>query len=121
MAQRTVVQLVDDIDGTQISAGEGETVTFALDGTAYEIDVTKDHAKQLREALSLYIANGRRRGGGRGRGAGSGSVPSQRRGSGERDYDPKTLRIWAQSNKIDVPARGRIPHAVVERYRAAGN
>ncbi len=120
MAQRTVVQLVDDIDGTQISNGEGETVAFALDGAAYEIDVTNEHAKQLRDALSLYIANGRRVGGGRGRAASTATVPAQRRGSTTRDYDPKALRVWAQSNKIDVPARGRIPQAVVAKYKAAG-
>ena len=38
MAQRTVVQLVDDIDGTQITDNQGETVTFGLDRATYEID-----------------------------------------------------------------------------------
>ena len=47
MAQRTIVQLVDDIDGTQIASGEGGTVTFLLDGAADEIDPTNEHAKQL--------------------------------------------------------------------------
>ena|SRR5689334_5559132 len=121
MAQRTVVQLVDDIDGTQMGKGDGETVTFALDGAAYEIDVTNEHAKQLRDALDLYVSNGRRVGGGRGRPAASSNVPAQRRSSGARDYDPKAIRKWAQSNKVDLPARGRIPQAVVEQYKAAGN
>src|SRR3954451_7157942 len=72
MAQRTVVQLVDDIDGTQIADNQGETVTFGLDGATYEIDLTSQNAKQLRDAVQLYVANARRISGGRGRPAGSG-------------------------------------------------
>src|SRR3954452_661641 len=80
MAQRTVVQLVDDIDGTQIADNQGETVTFGLDGATYEIDLTDQNAKQLRDAAQIYVAKGRRVGVGRGRpaassrGTGSGST-----------------------------------------------
>ena len=35
--------------------------------------------------------------------------------------EPKAVRAWAASNKIEIPARGRIPAAVIEQYRAAGN
>src|SRR3954453_1124103 len=80
MAQRTVVQLVDDIDGTQIADNEGETVTFGLDGATYEIDLTDQNARQLRNAVQVYIANARRVSGGRGRPAGLANVPTQRRG-----------------------------------------
>jgi hypothetical protein len=38
-----------------------------------------------------------------------------------RDYDPKAVRKWAASNKVDVLARGRIPREVLERFRAEGN
>ena len=34
---------------------------------------------------------------------------------------PKAVRRWAESKKIDVPARGRIPADVLEKFRAAGN
>lgn len=40
MAQRVLTQLVDDIDGTELEDGQGETVTFALDGSNYEIDLS---------------------------------------------------------------------------------
>src|SRR6266508_2631413 len=39
MAQRLEVQLTDDIDGTEIRSGKGETVSFGLDGNSYEIDL----------------------------------------------------------------------------------
>ena len=59
MAQRRVVTLEDDLDGGTAS----ETVTFALDGVTYEIDLNDTHAVDLRETLSAYIAPGRRTGG----------------------------------------------------------
>ena len=36
MAQRTIVQLTDDLDGKPISEGKGETIRFSLDRTDYE-------------------------------------------------------------------------------------
>ena len=124
MAQRTVIQLVDDIDGTQITDNQGETVTFGLDGATYEIDLTDQNAKQLREAVQVYIANGRRIGGGRGRSAGTGGVPTQRRSggasSGKRDPEQtKAIKDWARANGHKVAERGRISQRVIEAYEAA--
>ena len=48
MAQRVQVQLVDDLSGEEAQ----ETVRFGLDGTNYEIDLTEQNAKSLRDALS---------------------------------------------------------------------
>jgi hypothetical protein len=122
VASRTVVQKVDDLDGTDITDGQGETITFIVDGAQYEIDLTNEHARQLRDAFSVYVANGRRISGGRGRSSGSATVPAQRVGSGSaRDYDPKAIRKWAESNRVALPARGRMPQAVVQQYKAAGN
>ena len=47
MAQKTQVILVDDIDGSAAT----QTVTFALDGVSYEIDLTDEHAAELRADL----------------------------------------------------------------------
>ncbi|MFV0374362.1 Lsr2 dimerization domain-containing protein, partial [Microbacterium sp.] len=60
MTRRIVHQLVDDIDGTVLEVGSGETVLFSLDGTAYEIDLTDSNAAALRGALEPYTAAGRR-------------------------------------------------------------
>lgn len=114
MAQRTRIELVDDLDGTVFEPGEGETITFSLSGVTYEIDLSRSNAEALRSALQPYITVGRRTGGGRGRrGAGT--------GAGTRGYDPKAVRKWAESNGVDVPARGRIPADILERYKAEGN
>ena len=110
MAQRVVIRKTDDIDGSEAN----ETVTFAVDGITYEIDLTDAHAEELRATVRRFAAAGRRVGGA-GRRASTGADKSA------QDYDPKAVRAWAGSHKIALPARGRIPAAVVEQYRAAGN
>ncbi|WES64818.1 Lsr2 family protein [Microbacter sp. GSS18] len=113
MARRIVHQLVDDIDGTVLEVGEGETVTFSLDGVAYEIDVTDAHAGELRDALAPFIAAARTVSS---RGA-TPSAPRKRRRSGQQDYS--AIREWAKANGYDVSERGRVPASVLEAYEAA--
>ncbi|MFB6838784.1 Lsr2 family protein [Streptomyces sp. NPDC056361] len=112
MAQRVVVTLSDDIDGGEAA----ETVAFGLDGKMYEIDLNAANAKKLRKALAPYLAAGRK-------------LPARMaagRSPSIETYthtalapDPAAVRAWAQSNKMDVPARGRIPKRVYEAFRAA--
>lgn len=120
MARRIVHQLVDDLDGTVLEVGDGETVLFSLDGAAYEIDLTHENAAALRAALEPYTAVARSvsaRGAGAGRGAsGAGSARRQKR-TGQRDYAP--VRAWAAKNGHTVSERGRVPAAVIEAYDAA--
>ena len=101
MARRTRIELVDDLDGKVLSKSDGETVSFSLDGVTYEIDLGKKNAEKLRAALRDYIAAGRKTASGRLRRAGTTTT--------SRDYDPKAVRKWAASNKVDVPTRGRRP------------
>jgi hypothetical protein len=123
MTRRIVHQLVDDLDGTVLEVGSGETVLFSLDGTAYEIDLTDENAAALRAAIAPFITaarsvSARARGGARVASAGdrSGSARPQKR-SGQRDYTP--IRAWAASNGYTVSERGRVPAAVLEAYDAA--
>ncbi|WP_185923638.1 histone-like nucleoid-structuring protein Lsr2 [Streptomyces sp. WAC05374] len=113
MAQRVVVTLFDDIDGGEAA----ETVTFGLDGKTYEIDLNPANAKKLRKALAPYMAAGRRQTGAATGGGGSRSRAAYKHTSLEPD--PAAVRAWAQSNKMDVPARGRIPKRVYEAFREA--
>ena len=114
MARRIVHQLVDDIDGSVLDIGEGETVHFSLDGVAYEIDVTTENAVALREAFAPYVASARSISSARSGGS-SGSRP--RRRAGQQDYS--AIRAWAKDNDFKVSERGRIPASVVEAYEAA--
>ena len=48
MAQIREVRLVDDLDGEAAD----ETVEFGIDGRNYEIDLSKENAGRLRDALA---------------------------------------------------------------------
>jgi hypothetical protein len=115
MARRIVHQLVDDIDGTLLEPGEGETVLFSLDGNAYEIDLTTENAAELRGALERYTKAARSVSSGRGTANASSARP--RRRSGQQDYS--AVREWAKKNGYQVSERGRVPASVLEAYEAA--
>ena len=115
MAQRTIVQLTDDLDGKPIRDGKGETIRFSLDRTDYEIDLADKNAKALRDTLAKYISAARRAGAGT-RSTGRGRA---RRAGTARDYDPKAVRAWAESQGIQVSQRGRVPADLVAKYQAA--
>ena len=58
MAQKVDVRFVDDLDGSEASG----TVSFALDGRAYEIDLSEENAAKLRDSLATFVAAARRTG-----------------------------------------------------------
>jgi hypothetical protein len=60
MAKKTLVQFIDDLDGSVIPGGMGRSVMFEFDGTVYEIDLTDAHVDELRDVLAPYVAAGRR-------------------------------------------------------------
>ncbi len=118
MARRIVHQLVDDVDGTVLEVGEGETVLFSLDGVAYEIDVSDENAAALRNAFATYIDAARPVSSSRGpRSAAASAAERKRRRNGQQDYGP--VREWAKSNGYKVSERGRIPASVLEAFEAA--
>mgnify|MGYP000889442202 CR=1 FL=1 len=59
MARKTQVILTDDIDGTDATG----TVSFAIDGVAYEIDLSAKNAEKLRNDMKKWVEAGRRVGG----------------------------------------------------------
>jgi hypothetical protein len=122
VAQRTIVQLTDDLDGKAIPDGQGETIRFSLDQIAYEIDLNDKNAQTLRDTVGKYVAAARRVGsssssGGRGPGARRGTGRSGN--SPDRDYDPKAVRAWAEAQGIEVSQRGRVPADLIAKFQAA--
>lgn len=109
MAQKVLVSMVDDLDG----GSADQTVTFALDGVQYEIDLSSDNADALRHELADYVAAARRTGGRKARsvGAGAAATPDRER--------TRTIRAWADDNGYEVSERGRLSSAVVEAFDAA--
>ncbi len=108
MAQRFVVRLTDDLTGTEIPAGKGETVAFSLEGWSYEIDLTAKNASALRKALQPYIEAGR-------------PIKSSRRRPVRTRVaaDTRTVKERARANGYQVRDRGRVPKAVLAAFEAA--
>jgi hypothetical protein len=110
MAQKTIVQLIDDLD----QGAAEETVSFGLDGASYEIDLSAKNAAKLRDALAIYVANARRAG----RSSASSSAPRRgRSGRGDREQT-QAIREWARKNGFKVGEKGRIPANVLEAYHS---
>jgi hypothetical protein len=109
MAQKTIVQLIDDLD----QGVAEETVSFGLDGSTFEIDLSTKNAAKLRDSLAPYVANARRS-------SRSGSRPagSSRRSRGARGDREQTqaIREWARKNGHKVGEKGRIPAHILEAY-----
>lgn len=97
MAQKVEVVLVDDLDGSEAK----ETVTFGLDARFYEIDLSDDHAKELRDLLRKYVRKGR-------------AVPPP-----SPQNEAREIRAWAVKNGYEVSTRGRIHRDIVDAYRNA--
>lgn len=110
MAQRVQVLLVDDIDGGDAS----ETVSFALDGVTYEIDLSESNAAKFRDDLSSWVGHARRSGGRRATGTRR-AAP----GSSRTRADLGAIREWARANGHQVSDRGRISAEVQDAYDKA--
>ena len=109
MAQKVQVVLVDDVDG----GAADETITFSLDGVTYEIDLSTDHAAQLRDAMAPWVGAGRKVGGRAQRGARRGSATSRSRSTSTQ------IRDWGRENGYTVNERGRISAELREAYDKA--
>ncbi|MFI5888113.1 Lsr2 family protein [Streptomyces sp. NPDC051554] len=109
MAQQTIIQLLDDLDGSEAS----ETVVFGLDGKTYEIDLNEKNAAKLRKALASYVDKGRKMN--QARGGRRGGATQAAAGSG----DTALIRAWAKENGHEVNDRGRVPADIKEAYAKA--
>ncbi len=69
MATRTVIELIDDLDGSEAT----KTVYFGLDGANYAIDLAGQNADELRGLLARFVDAGRKTGARK-------QAPSDRRG-----------------------------------------
>ncbi|GEL16344.1 histone-like nucleoid-structuring protein Lsr2 [Pseudonocardia asaccharolytica] len=107
MARIEEVILIDDLDGKRAA----ETIGFAVEGKAYEIDLSSENAVRFRNALAPFIEAARRVPGGARRTA-------MRRASSDRKRSAE-IREWALRAGHKVSDRGRIPASVLAAYREA--
>lgn len=108
MARKTFVELIDDVDGSKAE----ETVSFSLDGVAYEIDLSDENAEKLREEIGEWVSRARRVAGRRIRGTGGATASAS-------SNDSSKIRAWARENGREVSDRGRIPEELRQAYYAA--
>lgn len=125
MARIVQVQLIDDLSGQDAD----ETLRFGLDGADYEIDLTTDHAAELRQILGKYVDHARRLGGTPARpetrnqrGAtgrpGTAARRDARTAPAGREETQK-IRDWATANGYNPSVRGRISQEIKKAYAAA--
>jgi hypothetical protein len=104
MAQKVQIVLIDDLDGGPAD----ETVTFALDGSNYEIDLSSANANRLRNAFSPFVGHARKA-----------SRSSGRRGRAGQSNRSAEIRSWAKAQGLKVNERGRIPADLVAKFEAS--
>ena len=107
MAQKTVVTLVDDLEGGVAD----ETVEFGLDGVSYTIDLSTGNASKLREALADFVAGARRT---------RRRVKVAPRRHGETPKPDReqaaAIREWGRRQGYKLADRGRIPANIAAMY-----
>lgn len=109
MAQRTLVQLIDDLDGGEAT----QTVRFAVDGTNFEMDLSDDNATAFHAAVEPYVTAARR--------IGRNVLPMRGRShasAAPTGTNVEEVRAWARANGYEVAERGRISRAVMDAFRA---
>ncbi|RMB61157.1 histone-like nucleoid-structuring protein Lsr2 [Tessaracoccus antarcticus] len=107
MARKVQMILLDDIDGSEAK----RTVTFAVDGKGYEIDLNEANLDKLSEALAPFVDKARRTTGAPRRTA------ARRTGSG--GTDASAVRTWAREQGHEVSDRGRVPKEIRDAYEQA--
>jgi nucleoid-associated protein Lsr2 len=113
VATQTKVELIDDLTGDKAD----ETVLFGIDGREFEIDLSRDHAGELRDNLARYLAKARKVG----KLTAVSTTTSKRTASGQRQSREQTaaIREWARANGHNVSDRGRIPLEVAKAFEDA--
>lgn len=111
------VVLIDDLETGEVPA-DG-TISFAVEGTAYEIDLTRKNREKLLAVLGPYMAAARRKG----------SVAHRKPASKKPASNPparttgseqlQAIREWARKNGKEVSDRGRIPNDIVTAFEEA--
>jgi Lsr2 len=114
VAQKVVREFIDDIDGSPAE----RTFTFAVDGTAYEIDLSSENIAEFKSSIGGFIESARRvrttSNGHRQRGASTTDLRERRERLNE-------VREWARKNGYSVSDRGRVSAEVLTAFENRGS
>jgi hypothetical protein len=108
----TVLTPADDRPSPRSApAQEVRTVTFGLDGTTYEIDLSPTDAAALRDDLATWVRQARRT-----NGSATRRGTNKARATAAPGGSATTIRQWARANGHTVSDRGRLPAVVRRAY-----
>lgn len=111
--------MIDDLDGTPVAPGDGDTVEFVFRGQAYALELSSQNEEKLAAALEPFIAVARKVAGGT-TGLRDGGVDHQSITSeGERPYELRDARRWLAAHGHEVSKRGPIQEHFLEIYEEA--
>lgn len=110
MAQKHVVELTDDLDGSAAT----ETITFSVDGATYEIDLNDENATRFRNSLDVFVDNARKVNGSR-------RSAAKRRAAktASASTDANEARSWLREHGHEVSDRGRIKNDLIALFQEA--
>ena len=115
--QKVAVVFSDDLTGDTLPEGDVQTVTFAVDGTTYDIDLSTKNATSLRNDFAAWTEHARTVSQAAGRSSRRVTATAPRP-TNNRERSAR-IREWAQANGHTVSARGRIAATIVDAYTAA--
>ena len=107
-------QQLKTVRTSTLTVDQVHTVTFGLDGTSYEIELSAEHAAALRADLATWVSHARRT-------SGSTATRGSRRSARETTTGTghaTMIRSWARANGHHVSDRGRLPATVRQAYNA---
>lgn len=116
MARQVVVQVFCDV----CESSEGATaLEFAIERSAFEIDLCVEHRAAFNMALAPFVSSARSA---RSRAVTTSSSAGQshRRIVRRDPSQTEAIRRWAKENGFAISGRGRIPGTVEEAYSARG-
>lgn len=104
----TTITYFDDITGEKLNDTDIVVRRFAINNTAYIIDLSEESAREFDETLAPYIQAARV------------DTAQTQRGRRNRTHASNTnwkaIRAWAKDNGIAVSERGRVASDIVDAY-----
>lgn len=110
MARKVEVTLIDDLDGGEAD----ETVSFGIDGTRYEIDLSAANAKKLRNSVAKFVDAARKE-----KGARQPVRTVARKAAVPVGPNTSDVREWAKAQGYEVSERGRVANDLIVKFQEA--
>ncbi|TXI54015.1 histone-like nucleoid-structuring protein Lsr2 [Mycolicibacterium mageritense] len=112
--KKIIHQILDDLDGSEISDGGGERVKFALRGVRYQIDLSTANVTKLEKAFKPYIDAASKI-----QGKSEARPKAKPKGRATAKEQTADIREWARDRGYTVSDRGRIKADIVQAYKSA--